>query len=90
MKSVRFDAVLEDRLRLAARASQQTESQIIRVAVARHVDEILGVSVFDQIKDLVIHDGGCPAHPALPVDQEMADEMEVDEALHRRKVSLRS
>ncbi|MGI8608250.1 MAG: hypothetical protein ACR2MY_03315 [Candidatus Dormibacteria bacterium] len=90
MKSVRLGVALESRLRRAAQAAQLPECEIIRQGVTRRVDEIVSVTVWDQIKDLIIQDDGGPPHPALPTDQDMAEEMSRDELMHRRVINPRS
>lgn len=53
VKSVRFDARTEARLREAARLARVPESRIIRDAVARHTDAILANRLDYQIADLI-------------------------------------
>lgn len=53
MKSVRFDARTEARLREAARLARVPESLIIRDAVAKHTDAILANRLDYQIADLI-------------------------------------
>ena len=90
MKSVRLGDRLEERLGRAAAAAHLPESEIIRQAVAKRVDEILGVTVYDQVKDLIIHDGGGSRRAALPTDQEMAEAMSREELANRRVINPRS
>jgi hypothetical protein len=89
VKSVRLGEPLQSRLRLAAVASRASESEIIRQAVARRVDEILGVSVYDQIRDLIVEGGGRPGG-ARTSDEQVAEEIAADARRHRRVLPTRS
>jgi hypothetical protein len=53
MKSVRLGEALEDRLERAASLAGMSESEIIREAVAKECDEILGTSLYEQIKPFI-------------------------------------
>lgn len=53
MKSVRLDARTEARLREAARLARVSESRIIREAVAKHTDALLGNRLDYQMADLI-------------------------------------
>jgi hypothetical protein len=60
MKSVRFEAELEEKLRRAAAALEISQSEFIRDAVARRCNEVLTTSLYDEIAPLVgvIHSSG--------------------------------
>lgn len=86
MKSVRLGPALEGRLKRASRASNLPESEVIRQGVASRVDEILGVTVYDLISDLIV-DGEGLTNSARFTDDQIAEELAADQARHRRVIS---
>ncbi|MDQ6748071.1 MAG: DUF1778 domain-containing protein [Candidatus Dormibacteraeota bacterium] len=53
MKSVRLSPALEDRLRRAADASHLSDSDFIREAISERCDQVLGTSLYEQIKPFI-------------------------------------
>ena len=52
-KSFRIDPALEERLCEVARREGTTVSAVVREAITRHCDQVLGTSVWSEIADLV-------------------------------------
>lgn len=89
MKSVRLGSGLEGRLGRAAQAAHLPESEIIRQGVTRRVDEILGVTVYDQIRDLVGSVRGRGDSSTMS-DAQIAEELAAEAARTRRVIKPRS
>lgn len=53
MKSVRFDAYLQDQVERAARALGISQSELIREAVARRCEEVLGPSLAERLAPVI-------------------------------------
>ena len=53
MKTVRLDPRLRERLRRASRKASRSESDLIREAVERHCDELLGGTAEEPLADLL-------------------------------------
>jgi predicted transcriptional regulator len=62
-KSVRIDAELRARLREAARMTRVSESELVRDAVARYVEGILGDRLDRRLADIIGVGVGGSGHP---------------------------
>ncbi|HEY8741069.1 MAG TPA: hypothetical protein VIN56_10805 [Candidatus Dormibacteraeota bacterium] len=88
MKSVRLGDQLEGQLERASEVAGLTESEIIRRAVSNECAQILGNTVYDQMRDLIVEGGGTDS--SLLTDEQIGEEMARDAARNRRVIAPRS
>jgi hypothetical protein len=89
VKSIRFDAELDERVKRAAERTGLSESDFIREAVADRVDATLGASLYDQIAHLIGSVEG-PGNLADHVDEVVSDMIYAEHVAQQEKSRRRS